>query len=107
MTEKSASQTSGLVGRAQRKTEMSNAPSKSTPPMVGVPALLPCSSCRRCTSSCERIGWPSLSEIKRRITQLQKSRLSTKDVTPAATALNVMYWKTLNPLRISEPKPWP
>src|SRR4051812_15822780 len=42
----------------------------------------------------ERIGWPILSEARRRITHGPKTRPMTSDVIAAMTARKVMYWNT-------------
>src|SRR5664279_4228370 len=42
----------------------------------------------------ERIGWPILSAVRRRITHGPNTRPMTSEVIAAMTARKVMYWKT-------------
>ena len=87
--------TKGLSGRAQTRVATSTVPRISTPPMVGVPILPPCSSASLWTSSAVRIGWPTLSEISLRITRGPKSSERTNASRPALAARKVMYWNRL------------
>ncbi len=83
----------GFSGRAKTSVETNTEPMMSTPPMVGVPIFPPWSSASLCTSSAVRIGWPTLSEIRRRMTRGPKITDIMNDSSPAQAARKVMYWK--------------
>ena len=70
--------------------EATTEPSSSTPPMVGVPALLPCNSASLWTCSFVRIGWPTFKLINRRITQFPNINDRRNAVTAAPMERNVM-----------------
>ena len=81
----------GFSGRAQTSVAMSTEPMMSTPPIVGVPIFPPCSSASLWTSAAVRIGCPTLSEIKRRITRGPKITDRMNASNPALAARKVMY----------------
>ena len=85
--------TNGLSGRAKTSVEISTEPMMSTPPIVGVPIFPPWSSASLWTSAAVRIGWPTLSEIRRRITRGPKMTEMMNASSPALAARKVMYWK--------------
>ena len=90
-----SSHTSGLSRLQNMNTPSSSEKMISTPPMVGVPAFLPCISARSGAPLMltVRMGWPALSRRSAATTHGPALMDSSSASAMAAAALTVMYWK--------------